>query len=382
MGSLLNRWAVPCICATPLCARFKRLAAPRAALYDRTNRKWWSPPHVNAPAQIRQDAALSPAQTLWDLTGDDMAAVDALILSRMQSSVGLIPDLAEHLVGAGGKRLRPLLTISAAQLCAYDGQAHHKLAAAVEFIHSATLLHDDVVDESALRRGKKPANLIWGNSASILVGDFLFARAFNLMVETGSMEALGILSNASSVIAEGEVQQLAALRNLAMTEADYMRVIEAKTAALFAAATEVAPVIAKRPTAERNALREYGLKLGLAFQLVDDALDYGGMASALGKSVGDDFREGKMTLPVIRSLQSASEEDRKFWRRVIVDHDQKDVDLERAVSLLRSSGALESTMELAKQYSQDAADALDVFPVTPLRDTLKELASFVVARIS
>jgi len=307
--------------------------------------------NVNAPAQIRQDAALSPAQTLWDLTGEDMASVDALILDRMQSSVGLIPDLAEHLVGAGGKRLRPLLTISAAQLCEYAGNAHHKLAAAVEFIHSATLLHDDVVDESALRRGKKPANLIWGNSASILVGDFLFARAFNLMVETDSMEALGILSNASSVIAEGEVQQLAALRNLAMTEADYMRVIEAKTAALFAAATEVAPVIAKRPAAERAALKEYGLKLGLAFQLVDDALDYGGMASALGKSV-------------------------------IVDHDQKDVDLERAVSLLRTSGALESTMELAKQYSQDAADALDVFPVSPLRDTLKDLAGFVVARIS
>ncbi len=311
-----------------------------------------------------------------------MAAVDALILDRMQSSVGMIPDLAQHLVGAGGKRLRPLLTITAAQLCDYQGNAHHKLAAAVEFIHSATLLHDDVVDESALRRGKKPANLIWGNSASILVGDFLFARAFNLMVETGSMEALGILSNASSVIAEGEVQQLAALRNLAMTEDDYLRVIEAKTAALFAAATEVAPVIAGRPAAERNALREYGLKLGLAFQLVDDALDYGGMASALGKSVGDDFREGKMTLPVIRSLETASEDDKAFWRRVIVDHDQKDVDLEKAVSLLRSSGALESTMVLAKRYSKDAADALDVFPQSSLRDTLKELASFVVARIS
>jgi len=226
---------------------------------------------VNAPAQIQQDAALSPAQTLWELTGEDMGSVDALILDRMQSSVGLIPDLAQHLVGAGGKRLRPLLTISAAQLCDYSsfsrgGDAHHKLAAAVEFIHSATLLHDDVVDESALRRGKKPANMIWGNSASILVGDFLFARAFNLMVETDSMEALGILSNASSVIAEGEVQQLAALRNLAMTEEDYMRVIKAKTAALFAAATEVAPVIAGRPPEERDALREYGLKLGLAFQ--------------------------------------------------------------------------------------------------------------------
>lgn len=337
---------------------------------------------MNAPAQIRQDAALSPAQALWDLTGDDMAAVDALILDRMQSSVGLIPNLAQHLVGAGGKRLRPLLTVSAAQLCGYDGTSHHKLAAAVEFIHSATLLHDDVVDESDLRRGKKPANLIWGNSASILVGDFLFARAFNLMVETNSMEALGILSHASSVIAEGEVQQLAALRNLAMTEADYLRVIEAKTAALFAAATEVAPVIAERPTNERDALREYGLKLGLAFQLVDDALDYGGMESALGKSVGDDFREGKMTLPVIRSLETATEDEKAFWRRVIVDHDQKDVDLEKAVSMLRASGALEKTMDLAKQYSADAAKALDVFAASPLRDTLQNLAGYVVARIS
>ncbi len=337
---------------------------------------------MNAPAQIRQDAALSPAQALWDLTGDDMAAVDALILDRMQSSVGLIPNLAQHLVGAGGKRLRPLLTVSAAQLCGYDGTSHHKLAAAVEFIHSATLLHDDVVDESDLRRGKKPANLIWGNSASILVGDFLFARAFNLMVETNSMEALGILSHASSVIAEGEVQQLAALRNLAMTEADYLRVIEAKTAALFAAATEVAPVIAERPTNERDALREYGLKLGLAFQLVDDALDYGGMESALGKSVGDDFREGKMTLPVIRSLETATEDEKAFWRRVIVDHDQKDVDLEKAVSMLRASGALEKTMDLAKQYSADAAKSLDVFAASPLRDTLQNLAGYVVARIS
>ena len=337
---------------------------------------------MNAPAQIRQDAALSPAQALWDLTGDDMAAVDALILDRMQSSVGLIPNLAQHLVGAGGKRLRPLLTVSAAQLCGYDGTSHHKLAAAVEFIHSATLLHDDVVDESDLRRGKKPANLIWGNSASILVGDFLFARAFNLMVETNSMEALGILSHASSVIAEGEVQQLAALRNLAMTEADYLHVIEAKTAALFAAATEVAPVIAERPTNERDALREYGLKLGLAFQLVDDALDYGGMESALGKSVGDDFREGKMTLPVIRSLETATEDEKAFWRRVIVDHDQKDVDLEKAVSMLRASGALEKTMDLAKQYSADAAKSLDVFAASPLRDTLQNLAGYVVARIS
>jgi len=311
-----------------------------------------------------------------------MAAVDTLILDRMQSPVGLIPNLAQHLVGAGGKRLRPLLTVSAAAMCDYQGENHHKLAAAVEFIHSATLLHDDVVDESALRRGKKPANLIWGNSASILVGDFLFARAFNLMVETNSMEALGILSNASSVIAEGEVRQLAALRNLAMTEADYMAVIKAKTAALFAAATEVAPVISNRPEAERTALRDYGMKLGLAFQLVDDALDYGGLESALGKSVGDDFREGKMTLPVIRALETASDKEIAFWRRVIVDHEQEDVDLEKAVSYLRKAGALQSTMDMARQFAAEARDALMIFKPSPWRETLADLADYVVERIS
>lgn len=338
---------------------------------------------MNATATIQKTVpAKSPAEILWNLARKDMAAVDAIILEKMQSPVGLIPNLAQHLVGAGGKRLRPLLTVSTAALCGYEGVNHHKLAAAVEFIHSATLLHDDVVDESALRRGKKPANLIWGNSASILVGDFLFARAFNLMVETGSMEALGILSNASSVIAEGEVQQLAALRDLQMSEDAYMAVIQAKTAALFAASTEVAPVIAERPTEERDALRDYGLKLGLAFQLVDDALDYGGLESALGKSVGDDFREGKMTLPVIRALQTASEEETAFWRRVIVDHNQKPVDLEIAVSYLRKAGALQSTMDLARQKSREAREALAIFKPSPWRDTLAELADFVVDRIS
>ena len=338
---------------------------------------------MNAPATARtSNSTPSPAETLWALACEDMNAVDALIIERMQSPIGLIPDLAEHLVGAGGKRLRPLLTVSAAALCGYDGTHHHKLAAAVEFIHSATLLHDDVVDESALRRGQKPANLIWGNSASILVGDFLFARAFNLMVETNNMEALGILSNASSVIAEGEVHQLAALRNLKMSEEDYMAVIKAKTAALFAAATEVAPVIADRPSAERKALRDYGMKLGLSFQLVDDALDYGGLESALGISVGDDYREGKMTLPVIRALQGASDEEKAFWKRVIVDHDQRDVDLETAVSYIRKAGALQSTMDMARQFSAEAREALMIFPQSEWRETLADLADYVVDRIT
>jgi octaprenyl-diphosphate synthase len=337
---------------------------------------------LTAPAQIQQDDALSPAQQLWTISAADMGAVDAIILERMHSPVGMIPDLAQHLVGAGGKRLRPLLTVATARLCGYKGEAHHKLAAAVEFIHSATLLHDDVVDESDLRRGKKPANLIWGNSASILVGDFLFARAFNLMVETGSMEALGILSNAASVIAEGEVQQLASLRNLAMSEADYMDVIKAKTAALFAAATEVSPVIAGLDDTRRAALRDYGLKLGLAFQLIDDALDYGGQQAALGKSVGDDFREGKMTLPVIRALAKADATERDFWRKVVVDRDQDDLDLQRAVSILRKSGALDETIQMARRFSVEAIEALDIFEESPLRDCLQNLAAYVVSRAS
>ncbi|MGB3457189.1 MAG: polyprenyl synthetase family protein [Litorimonas sp.] len=337
---------------------------------------------MNAPAQILRDDALSPAQKLWDFCRDDMASVDAIILDRMHSRVGLIPDLAQHLVGAGGKRLRPLLTVAAAQLCGYQGDAHHKLAAAVEFIHSATLLHDDVVDESDLRRGKKPANLIWGNSASILVGDFLFARAFNLMVETDSLEALGILSNASSVIAEGEVQQLASLRNLSMSEDDYMAVIQAKTAALFAAATEVAPVIAERDETERAALREYGMKLGLAFQLVDDALDYEGQQDALGKSVGDDFREGKMTLPVIRALSKADAAERDFWHKVIVDRDQDDLDLQRAQAILRRTDALEETTRMARRFSVEAIEALNVFPPSALRSCLQDLGAHVVSRAS
>ena len=340
---------------------------------------------MNAPAAIRTDdkeASISPAERLWALASSDMAAVDKIILARMQSPIGMIPDLAAHLVSAGGKRLRPLLTVACARMCGYEGDNHFKLAAAVEFIHSATLLHDDVVDESALRRGKRPANLIWGNSASILVGDFLFARAFNLMVETGNMQALGILSNASSIIAEGEVQQLAALRNIDMTEAEYLEVISAKTAALFAAATHVAPVIAGRSDEHCAALRDYGLKLGLAFQLVDDALDYGGFESALGKSIGDDFREGKVTLPVIRAYRFADADTEKFWRRVIVDHDQRDVDLERAVSLLRAAGALKSTLAMANSYAEEARKALDIFPDTQWRNTLQDLAGYVVDRIS
>ncbi len=331
-------------------------------------------------------SAPTPIEHLLILAADDMAAVDVIIRARMQSPVGMIPDLAEHLVGAGGKRLRPLLTIAAAHLCGYEGSGHHKLAAAVEFIHSATLLHDDVVDLSAKRRGKKAANLIWGNAPSILVGDFLFARAFNLMVETGSMDALEILSTASSIIAEGEVRQLAGLRDIDMSEQTYLEVIGAKTAALFSAAAEVSPVLAGSSDAKRTALRTYGQELGIAFQLVDDALDYGGFEISLGKSVGDDFREGKMTLPVIRAYKSAQDKgDVKavdFWRRVIVDFQQNEDDLELATKILRSENALSATLSAAEERSQMAISALDIFEDSPWKTALVQLAAFVVDRVN
>ncbi len=342
---------------------------------------------MNAPAHIKDsDRVVNPAERLMVMAENEMQAVNDIIRDRMQSPIGMIPDLAEHLVGAGGKRLRPLLTIASAQLCGGATADHHKLAAAVEFIHSATLLHDDVIDESDLRRGRKVANRIWGNSASILVGDFLFARAFNLMVETSSLEALDILSTASSVIAEGEVHQLAALRKIDISEQSYMDIIGAKTAALFAAACEVSPVILNAPLETQSAMRDYGINLGLAFQLVDDALDYGGLESALGKSVGDDFREGKLTLPVIRAIaQARTENDTEsleFWTRVMSDYQQTDTDLERAVSLLRQSGALSSTLDLARDYAAKAQKNLNQFDDCDWKQTLKALANFVVDRIT
>ena len=335
--------------------------------------------------QKQTPPSLSPIEHLLHLAKKDMAAVDTIILARMQSSVGMIPDLAEHLVGAGGKRLRPLLTIAAAHLCGYEGKEHHKLAAAVEFIHSATLLHDDVVDISDKRRGKKTANLIWGNAPSILVGDFLFARAFNLMVETGSMGALKILSTASSVIAEGEVQQLAALRDIEMSEAIYLEIIGAKTAALFAAAAEVSPVLADATPKKCKALRIYGQELGTAFQLVDDALDYGGYELSLGKSIGDDFREGKMTFPVIHAYKTAlTTQDEiavDFWRRVITHLDQRDVDLQNAVTLLQKTDALEATLVAARTHSERAIKVLKPFKAGPWKSALIDLAAFVVDRV-
>jgi octaprenyl-diphosphate synthase len=322
----------------------------------------------------------SPLRRLNDLLGEDMARVDALILERMKSPVGMIPDLAAHLIDAGGKRLRPMLTVAAARMCGYAGDDHLKLAATVEFIHTATLLHDDVVDGSSLRRGKKPANLVWGNSASVLVGDFLFARSFNLMVETGSLRVLEILSNASSVIAEGEVRQLAAINDVGTSVDTYMEIIAAKTAALFSAATQVGAVIAGRPEIEETALADYGRELGLSFQLVDDALDYGGVEASLGKALGDDFREGKITMPVAIALAEADADERTFWERTIGEHDQNGADFERAVEILRARNAIERTLEAARRHGDAARDALAACPRGDFRDALADLADFVVDR--
>lgn len=320
------------------------------------------------------------AERLATLAFDDMRRVDALILDRLQSHVTLIPELARYLIEAGGKRVRPMITIAAANMIGCRDEAPIKLAAAVEFIHTATLLHDDVVDESGMRRGKAAANLVWGNASSVLVGDFLFARSFSLMVEAGSMKALGVLSAAASTIAEGEVRQLAAVKDTGVSVETYLEIIDAKTAALFAAAAQVAGIVAARPIVEEKALEAYGRELGLAFQLVDDALDYDGAAAKLGKSVGDDFREGKVTLPVALCILSADKTERDFWDRVIGRLDQHEGDFETAVDCMRRHGALEATIEAAHTRAAKARDALSIFPANQWRLALEALASFVVTR--
>ena len=320
------------------------------------------------------------AERLAQLAYDDMRRVDALILERLDSHVDLIPELARYLIEAGGKRVRPMITVAAGNLLGYSEDAVMKLAAAVEFIHTATLLHDDVVDESGMRRGKTAANLIWGNASSVLVGDFLFARSFSLMVEAGSMKALGVLSAAASTIAEGEVRQLSAVKDMSVSVETYMEIIDAKTAALFAAAAQVSGIVAGRSEADEKALETYGRELGLAFQLVDDALDYGGQAKKLGKSVGDDFREGKVTLPVALCIAEAEGEEAKFWQRVIAETDQRDGDFEQALAYMNARGTIKATVKQAKDHAKSARMALQRFPSNKWREALEDLADFVVER--
>lgn len=327
--------------------------------------------------EARESADLQP---LLDIVAEDMQAINRIILDKAVSDVEMIPELAHHLIDSGGKRLRPMLTIAAAKLVGYDGSGHIRVASAVEFMHTATLLHDDVVDESATRRGRKTARMIWGNQASVLVGDFLLGQAFRMLVEVGSLPVLKIMSNAAAIIAEGEVMQLAAAKNTATTEDEYLAIINAKTAALFSAASEVSPALANRAADEQSALKSYGRNLGLAFQLVDDALDYAGDSARLGKSTGDDFREGKITLPVILSFRRGSSKEREFWNRTIVEGDIKDGDLEHAVSLMKRHKAIEATLERARSYGAIARDALAIFPESREKAALEKVISFCVNR--
>jgi octaprenyl-diphosphate synthase len=329
------------------------------------------------PINPQAEPSLEP---LMQLVADDMNGVNAVILERMQSKVALIPELAGHLIAGGGKRMRPMLTLACGALLGYPGTRHHKLAAAVEFIHTATLLHDDVVDGSGLRRGKRTANLIWGNSASVLVGDFLFSRAFELMVEDGSLKVLKILSSASSVIAEGEVEQLTAQRRIETDEEQYLAIIGAKTAALFAAACRVAPVVAEADEEVELALESYGRNLGIAFQLADDVIDYASDSEVMGKGVGDDFRDGKMTLPLILAYARGGEDDRAFWRSAVSGERVGDEDLARATRLMRSTGALADTIECARHYGRRAIDSLANFPAGKAKAALTEAVEFAIAR--
>lgn len=318
---------------------------------------------------------------LLALVSADMGRVNRLILDRCGSEVEMIPEVARHLIDSGGKRLRPMLTIAAAQMCGYRGGDHHVLlAASVEFMHTATLLHDDVVDESDMRRGKQSARMVWGNQASVLVGDFLLGQAFRMMVEVGSLPALDVLSHAATVIAEGEVMQLATAKNLETNEDEYLAVIRAKTAALFAAAAEVGPIVAGSNKSTISAFRSYGTNLGLAFQLIDDALDYGGSTATLGKNVGDDFREGKVTLPVVLAYRRGTDKEREFWKSAIVEGRNGDENLAQAMNLLRKYDAIGDTVARARHYTEMARDALAPMKAGAHKEALIEVLEFCISR--
>ena len=334
-----------------------------------------------AGSTLRAQPASDKLRPLQTLVATDMEQVNRLIVERLQSSVSLIPELAGHLVASGGKRVRPMLTLIAAKLCGYEGDRHQGLAATVEFIHTATLLHDDVVDDSDLRRGSATANALWGNKPSVLVGDFLFARAFQLMVEDGSLEVLRILSNASAVIAEGEVAQLTTANDTETTEAAYMEVITAKTATLFAAAAELGAVVAARSDAEADNLRSYGENLGIVFQLVDDVLDYNAKEADLGKAVGDDFRDGKITLPVVLAFERGSADEKKFWQRTLEQGEQTGEDLANAIALMQRHGALKDSMTRATDFADNAKKALASFDQSPAKAAMLDLVDFCIERI-
>ncbi len=329
-------------------------------------------------AQTQSDQ--NPLEQLSDLLSNDMGRVNALSVSNMQSDVSLIPKLAEYLISAGGKRIRPLLTLASTSLFNGPMDKSYHLAAAVEFIHTATLLHDDVVDYSEERRGKKAANLVFGNQASVLVGDFLFSKAFQMMVEAGSLDILSILSNASAVIAQGEVLQLMTTNDIETDMEAYVDVIESKTAALFAASSEVGAVLSKQDKATVKAMRDYGMKLGTAFQIIDDALDYSADQKTLGKEIGDDFKEGKMTAPVIFSLQKATSEEHEFWKRTLGHKSQTEEDFATALSYITSHNALSDSIAMAKQYAKDAVASIDILPPSHMKALLCDIADYTISR--
>jgi octaprenyl-diphosphate synthase len=337
-------------------------------------------PGMSATIHRMPGRAAPTLQPMMTLVAEDLNSVNAVILARMQSRIPLIPELAGHLIAGGGKRMRPMLTLACAKLLEYGGTRHHKLSAAVEFIHTATLLHDDVVDGSGMRRGRRTANMIWGNNASVLVGDFLFSRSFELMVEDGSLKVLRILSNASAVIAEGEVNQLTAQRRIETDEDQYLDIIGAKTAALFAAACRISAVVAERPEAEELALDAYGRNLGIAFQLVDDAIDYVSDGETMGKDTGDDFRDGKITLPVILAYARGNAVDRKFWKEAMSGLHGENADLGQAQALLQSTGAIDDTLARARHYGHRAIDAIGMFGNGAAKSALVEAVEFAIAR--
>jgi len=335
---------------------------------------------VGSAAAAQNETGAGALERLLAATAAEMEKVNALILTRAESHVEMVPQLARYLIEAGGKRLRPMLTVAAALLFGKPTGAQTNYAAAVEFMHNATLLHDDVVDESDMRRGRPAARKIWGNQASVLVGDFLLGQAFLMMVETGRLDALAVLARAASIIAEGEVFQLAKAGDLAATPDDYDQVIRAKTATLFQAAAEVGAMAGGADEAGRAALRDYGMELGLAFQLVDDVLDYRGESGAMGKNTGDDLREGKMTLPVILTLADANPAEREIITASLGKSDASDAALTQVVAIMNRHGALARTIEEAHAHVRAARAALDPLPPSAMKTILSDIAEFYVSR--
>ncbi|HTN33306.1 MAG TPA: octaprenyl diphosphate synthase [Marinobacter sp.] len=320
------------------------------------------------------------AERIYSTVAEDFSRVNDLIIERLSSDVPLVEKIAQHIIESGGKRLRPLLVLLSSQAAGYNGHDHLKLAAVIEFLHTATLLHDDVVDTSDMRRGRSTANAQWGNAPSVLVGDFLYARAFEMMVELKSLPIMEVLSRATAVIAEGEVMQLMNVKNPDLTQAQYMTVIHNKTAMLFEAASHTGALLAGASPEHERALQNYGKHLGLAFQLVDDVLDYRGDADAMGKNVGDDLAEGKVTLPLIYAMANSDNEQRQLIRQAIRKGGLDD--LSAILKIVETSGSLEYTMKHAQTEAGRAVDCLSSLKASAHKDALELLAQVAVARVS